>query len=59
MTDELARVLKADGSPIAGLYAAGNTSASVMGRTYAGPGSTLGPAGSFAFIAMNPLAEKP
>jgi 3-oxosteroid 1-dehydrogenase len=44
VTDEHARALRADGSIIAGLYAAGNNSASVMGRTYPGPGSTLGPA---------------
>ena len=37
-TDERARVLRADGSVIDGLYAAGNTSALVMGRSYAGPG---------------------
>ncbi|MDP3894389.1 3-oxosteroid 1-dehydrogenase, partial [Nocardioides sp.] len=44
VTDERARVLRPDGSPIAGLYAAGNCSAAVMGRTYAGPGATIGPA---------------
>ncbi|TPX12938.1 uncharacterized protein E0L32_006583 [Thyridium curvatum] len=36
---------------IEGLYAAGNSSASVMGRTYAGAGATLGPALTFAYIA--------
>lgn len=51
LTDEHARVLRDDGSPIAGLYAAGNTSASVMGRTYPGPGSTLGPAMVFGMLA--------
>ena len=35
-TDEHARVLREDGSPIEGLYAAGNASASVMGHSYAG-----------------------
>ena len=34
MTDEDARVVRGDGVPVRGLYAAGNTSASVMGRTY-------------------------
>lgn len=56
LTDEYARVLKEDGTPIKGLYAAGNTSASVMGRTYPGAGSTLGPALTFAFIAANHMA---
>ena len=36
--DTHARVLTPDGDPIPGLYAAGNTSASVMGRSYPGPG---------------------
>ncbi len=38
VTDEKARVLRPDGSVIPGLYAAGNASSAVMGRTYAGPG---------------------
>lgn len=51
LTDEYARVLRENGEPIEGLYAAGNTTASVMGRTYPGPGSTLGPAMVFGMIA--------
>ncbi len=51
LTNECAQVLREDGSPIRGLYAAGNTSASVMGRTYPGPGSTIGPAMVFGMIA--------
>jgi 3-oxosteroid 1-dehydrogenase len=51
LTDEHARVLDKNGKPIAGLYAAGNTSASVMGHTYPGPGSTIGPAMVFGMIA--------
>lgn len=50
-TDERARVLRADGSVIDGLYAAGNTSALVMGRSYAGPGATIGPAMTFGYLA--------
>lgn len=49
--DEHARVLRKDGSAIRGLYAAGNNTASVMGRTYPGPGSTIGPAMVFGMIA--------
>ena len=52
LTDEWARVLREDGKPIPGLYATGNTTASVMGRTYPGPGSTIGPACVFGYIAM-------
>lgn len=57
LTDEAARVLKEDGSVIQGLYAAGNTTASVMGRSYLGAGSTLGPAMTFAFIAVGDMAK--
>jgi len=55
-TDERARVLRPDGTPIAGLYAAGNASASVMGRSYAGAGATIGPAMTFGYIAALDLA---
>ncbi|QXT63926.1 FAD-binding protein [Tessaracoccus palaemonis] len=58
MTDEFARVLREDGTIIDGLYAAGNTSASVMGHTYPGPGSTLGPAAVFGHIAGLHLAGR-
>jgi len=50
-TDERARVLRADGTPIPGLYAAGNASAAVMGRSYAGAGATIGPAMTFGYLA--------
>jgi 3-oxosteroid 1-dehydrogenase len=56
VTDERARVLRADGSPIPGLYAAGNTSAAVMGHSYAGAGATIGPAMTFGYIAALDLA---
>jgi 3-oxosteroid 1-dehydrogenase len=49
--DSHSRVLRDDGSVIDGLYAAGNTSASVMGHEYPGPGATIGPAVTFAYIA--------
>jgi len=52
VTDERSRVLReSDGAVIPGLYAAGNTSAHVMGRTYAGPGATLGPAMTSGYLA--------
>jgi succinate dehydrogenase/fumarate reductase flavoprotein subunit len=55
-TDELARVLRADDSVIKGLYAVGNASAAVMGRSYAGAGATIGPAMTFGYIAANHIA---
>ncbi|WP_193615065.1 3-oxosteroid 1-dehydrogenase [Nocardioides lijunqiniae] len=56
VTDERARVLRADGSTIPGLYAAGNVSSAVMGRTYAGPGATIGPAMAFGYLAAEDIA---
>ncbi|GFG50276.1 3-ketosteroid-delta-1-dehydrogenase [Mycolicibacterium agri] len=41
-TDIDARVLDADGRPIPGLYAAGNTMAAVSGETYPGGGNPIG-----------------
>ena len=55
-TDVHARVLRADGTVIDGLYAAGNTSSPVMGHTYAGPGATIGPALTFGYLAALHIA---
>ena len=55
-TDSRARVLREDGTPIPGLYAAGNASASVMGHSYAGAGATIGPAMTFGYIAARTMA---
>ena len=54
--DADARVLREDGEPIPGLYASGNTTASVLGGTYPGPGATIGPAMAFAYIAAKNVA---
>jgi len=48
--DAHARVVDLDGAVIPGLYAVGNTS-SPTGPTYGGPGGTLGPGMTFAWIA--------
>lgn len=56
--DEHARVLRDDKTPIQGLYAAGNNSASVMGNTYPGPGSTIGPAMTFGYVAAKHIADE-
>jgi 3-oxosteroid 1-dehydrogenase len=58
-TDEHGRVLRSDDSIIDGLYAAGNTSAMVMGRSYAGPGATIGPAMTFGYLAALHAANSP
>jgi 3-oxosteroid 1-dehydrogenase len=58
LTDADARVLDTSGAPIPGLYAAGNTTASVMGRTYPGPGSTIGPAVVFGYRAAEHAATR-
>jgi 3-oxosteroid 1-dehydrogenase len=58
-TDARARVLRPDGTPIAGLYAAGNASASVMGHSYAGAGATIGPAMTFGYLAALDLTPAP
>ncbi|MDV6280734.1 FAD-binding protein [Rhodococcus jostii] len=57
VTDADARVLREDGSVIDGLYATGNTSASVMGNEYAGAGATIGPAMVFGYIAALHVAD--
>jgi glycine/D-amino acid oxidase-like deaminating enzyme len=49
--DGEARVLRNDGSVIAGLCACGNDMASIMNGNYPGPGITLGPALTFGYIA--------
>lgn len=57
VTDERARVLREDGTVVEGLYATGNNSASVMGHTYPGPGSTLGPTTTFGYVAATDLVR--
>jgi 3-oxosteroid 1-dehydrogenase len=58
VTDEHARVLREDDSVIDGLYAAGNTTASVMGHTYPGPGSSISPAGIFGYLGALHAAKR-
>ena len=57
-TDEAARVLDPAGQVIAGLYAIGNNSASVMGPSYPGAGSTLAPAMTFGYLAVQDCLSK-
>lgn len=58
LTNEHAQVLHESGEPIDGLYAIGNTSASVLGTTYPGAGGTLGPAMTFGYVAAQHVAQQ-
>ena len=54
--DEHARVLRPDGTAISGLYACGNTMASMMGHAYPGPGACITPAMAFGALAADAMA---
>jgi 3-oxosteroid 1-dehydrogenase len=51
VTDEHARVLDQDDRPIEGLYATGNSTATVMGRHYLGPGASIANTMVFGYLA--------
>ena len=55
VTDPAGRVLREDGSPIEGLYAASNSTASMFGSVYPGPGAPLGSAMVFASLAVRDM----
>jgi 3-oxosteroid 1-dehydrogenase len=57
VTDVDARVLRADGSVIEGLYACGVSTASPMGRVYPGAGASVGPSMTFGWIAAKHAAR--
>ncbi|MBB3048247.1 3-oxosteroid 1-dehydrogenase [Litorivivens lipolytica] len=57
-TNEHAQVMDVKGSPIPGLYATGNCSGAVMGDSYPGAGSTIGPAMTFAYLAARHAARR-
>ncbi len=59
VTDEHGRVQREDGSVVEGLYAVGNTSASVMGNEYAGAGATIGPSLTFGWVAARHATGQP
>ena len=56
VTDADARVLRPDGSVIAGLYASGNTMAPALGRIYPGAGGPIGSAMVFSYLAALDMA---
>jgi 3-oxosteroid 1-dehydrogenase len=58
VTDDRARVLsEADRAPIPGLYAAGNTMASMSGHAYPGPGVPIGSCMVFAYLAARDMLQ--
>ena len=56
LTDEDAQVLGQDGRVIAGLYATGNGTATVMGRHYLGPGASIANTMVFGYVAARHAA---
>jgi len=57
LSDEFARVLDTAHRPIPGLYATGNCTASVMGRTYPGAGASIGASFVFAYIGAKHMVD--
>src|SRR5690606_25455470 len=55
VTDAAARALREDGTPIPGLYATSNASASLFGAYYPGPGAPLGSAMVFGSLAVQDI----
>ena len=53
--DETGHVLDESGGRIAGLYACGNTMASMMGHAYPGPGACITPAMAFGYVAVQDM----
>lgn len=58
VTNARGEVLNTEGTPIAGLFAAGNCTASPAGQAYWGPGGTIGPAIAFGYIAALSALER-
>lgn len=56
--DEQARVLDGQGRPLPGLYACGNTMASMMGHSYPGPGACITPGMAFAHLAVGAMSDE-
>jgi succinate dehydrogenase/fumarate reductase flavoprotein subunit len=46
-----AQIVTMDGTPIPGLFGAGNAVTSIFGAAYPGGGATLGPGVTFGYVA--------
>jgi 3-oxosteroid 1-dehydrogenase len=57
--NEFAQVLDEKDSPIPGLYATGNMTATVMGRTYPGAGASIANSMTFGWVAARHVAGLP
>jgi succinate dehydrogenase/fumarate reductase flavoprotein subunit len=55
--DAAGRALRADGTPIPGLYVVGADRASMMGGAYPGPGINHGPHMTMAYVTAGAIAE--
>lgn len=55
--DDNGQVQDLDGAPIPGFFAAGNSTASIMGDKYPGAGCTLGPALTMAYRACSTIMQ--
>jgi 3-oxosteroid 1-dehydrogenase len=51
VTNELAQVMRSDGTAVEGLFAAGNCAASLCGPHYVGAGQSIGASSVFGFVA--------
>jgi 3-oxosteroid 1-dehydrogenase len=56
--NERAQVLDQQDQPIPGLYAAGNTTATVMGRHYLGPGASIADSMVFGYLAALHVTQR-
>lgn len=56
LTDPTGRVILEKGNVFEGLYATGNTTASVMGASYPGAGATIAASMTFGFVAAKHMA---